>query len=238
MSVTGFPRTRRPLSGGDRRFRHRPAMAIGSSRRFSSVTIRPQASCPEVVDAGSVVTYPGQPARPPPLVIHAGAATRCGRGSRGTTYPCAAGGPNDYIFSPRNSRFGPAIVGAKGGGGVSPSWPRSPFQNTAEIALGKSPGINAIIEEWTVQRSIRGHAVAGRRGGAGVPARHRRSIGRPASEGARYSRRHRLPGTRPLTRPVVAGQLSDSPAELRPPAASLRAYRALLMSFAPRAGRS
>jgi len=67
----------------------------------------------------------------------------------GTTYPCAPGGPNDYIFITAQQQMWPAMVGAMG----RPELADDPRFNTAEMRWENRAALNAIIEDWTRQRS-------------------------------------------------------------------------------------
>src|ERR1700746_494325 len=68
-----------------------------------------------------------------------------GRGIPGTTYPCAPGGPNDYVFITAQQQMWPAMVGAMG----RPELADDPRFNTTEMRWENRQALNAIIEEWT-----------------------------------------------------------------------------------------
>ena len=110
-----------------------------------------------------------------------------------TVYPCAGGGPNDYVFI--NASQQPmwlAMLEAMG---------RSELAEDARFAGSTGPrtqpdhrGVDPHPQQ------ARSHARARRGGGAvrRLPG-HRRGTGRPASEGARDDRRCRLPDARHLS---------------------------------------
>src|SRR6266849_38469 len=86
-----------------------------------------------------------------------------GQGVPSTTYPCAPGGPNDYVFITAQQQMWPAMVGAMG----RPELADDPRFNTAEMRWENRRALNTIIEEWTGQRSK--HDVMRLMGEAGVP---------------------------------------------------------------------
>src|SRR5258708_3167645 len=72
-----------------------------------------------------------------------------GQGIPSTTYPCAPGGPNDYIFITAQQQMWPAMAGAMG----RPQLADDPRFNTPEMRWENRAALNAIIEDWTRQRS-------------------------------------------------------------------------------------
>src|SRR5438477_4119746 len=86
-----------------------------------------------------------------------------GRNVSGTTYPCAPGGPNDYVFITAQQQMWPAMVGAMG----RPELAEDPRFDTTEMRWENRDALNAIIEEWTRERSK--HEVMRLLGEAGVP---------------------------------------------------------------------
>src|SRR5260370_15821562 len=72
-----------------------------------------------------------------------------GQGIPGTTYPCEPGGPNDYVFITAQQQMWPAMVGAMG----RPELAEDPRFSTAEMRWENREALNAIIEDWTRQRS-------------------------------------------------------------------------------------
>src|SRR6516164_9378985 len=86
-----------------------------------------------------------------------------GQGIPSTTYPCAPGGPNDYVFITAQQQMWPAMVGAMG----RPELADDPRFHTAEMRWENREALNAIIEEWT--RRHRKHDVMRLMGEAGVP---------------------------------------------------------------------
>ena len=127
-----------------------------------------------------------------------------GRGVPSTTYPCAPGGPNDYVFITRSSRCGRPLPGRSD----TRNWPSTRVL-PARTGAGK-----------TAPRSMRssrdgpGPARNQRRCRCWVPRRavrrlpgHRRGPGRPAFEGARDDRRYRLSDPRDLSNRWLPGGL-------------------------------
>jgi formyl-CoA transferase len=81
----------------------------------------------------------------------------------GTTYPSAPGGPNDYVFITAQQQMWPAMTTAMG----QPDLADDPRFNTAEMRWENREALNAIIENWTRQRSK--YEVMRTLGEAGVP---------------------------------------------------------------------
>ena len=86
-----------------------------------------------------------------------------GQGVPGTTYACAPCGPNDYVFITAQQQMWPAMAAAMG----RPDLAEDPRFHTAEMRWENRQTLNAIIEEWTGQRSK--HEVMRLMGDAGVP---------------------------------------------------------------------
>ena len=81
-----------------------------------------------------------------------------------TIYPCSPGGPNDYVFINAWERpMWIAMLGAMG----RPELSDDPRFATSEARWENRDALNAIIEEWTGQRTK--HEVMRILGGAGVP---------------------------------------------------------------------
>jgi formyl-CoA transferase len=115
-----------------------------------------------------------------------------GRNVPGTTYPCAPGGPNDYVFIHAQQQMWPAVARVLG----EPELAEDARFKTAEArgAQRDHRGVDAPAYE------ARGDAADGRGGRAvrRVPG-HRRGAGRSAPQGARDDRRRRLPAARHLS---------------------------------------
>ena len=87
-----------------------------------------------------------------------------GRNSPGTTYACAPGGPNDYVFIYAQPQMWPALIKVMG------------REDLAEDARFKTPGarfenraaLDAIVETWTKTHTK--HEVMQLLGDAGVPS--------------------------------------------------------------------
>jgi formyl-CoA transferase len=86
-----------------------------------------------------------------------------GRNVPGTTYPCAPGGPNDYVYIYAQAQMWPALVGVLG----QPELADDPRFKTVEARWQNREALNAIVEAWTRQRSK--HDVMRLMGDAGVP---------------------------------------------------------------------
>src|SRR5438874_80511 len=81
----------------------------------------------------------------------------------GTTYACAPGGPDDYVIILCQPQMWPAMVKTLG----RPELAEDPRFNTADARWENRDALNAIVEEWTRQRSK--HEVMRLLGDAGVP---------------------------------------------------------------------
>src|SRR5437660_3677839 len=86
-----------------------------------------------------------------------------GRNVPGTTYPCAPGGPNDYVFLYAQPQMWPAVAKVLG----QPELTEDARFTTAEARWDNRAELNAIVEAWTRRRSK--HEVMRLMGDAGVP---------------------------------------------------------------------
>jgi len=86
-----------------------------------------------------------------------------GRTIPGTTYPCAPGGPNDYVYIFAQPQMWKAFLGVLGQSELA----GDPRYATPEARWENRDALNAIITEWTRQRSK--HDVMKLMGDAGVP---------------------------------------------------------------------
>ena len=86
-----------------------------------------------------------------------------GRGVPSTTYPCAPGGPNDYVFITAQQQMWPAFTEAIG----RPELARDSRFANEDGRWENRDALTAIIEEWTRGRSK--HEVMRILGAAGVP---------------------------------------------------------------------
>lgn len=95
---------------------------------------------------------------PPPRT-----GNQLGRNVPGTTYPCAPGGPNDYVFMYAQPQMWEAVVSVMG----QPELAADPRFKTLEARWENRAALDAIIADWTRQRSK--HEVMRLMGDAGVP---------------------------------------------------------------------
>ncbi len=86
-----------------------------------------------------------------------------GRNVPGTTYPCAPGGPNDYVFIHAQPQMWPAVTRVLG----QPELVEDARFKTGDARWENRDALNAIIEAWTRQRTK--HEVMALMGEAGVP---------------------------------------------------------------------
>jgi formyl-CoA transferase len=86
-----------------------------------------------------------------------------GRNVPGTTYPCAPGGPNDYVYIYAQQQMWPAVASVIG----QPELTEDDRFKTVEARWENRAALNAIVEAWTRQRSK--HEVMRLMGDAGVP---------------------------------------------------------------------
>jgi formyl-CoA transferase len=96
---------------------------------------------------------------PPPRV-----GNQLGRTVPGTTYPCAPGGPNDYVYIFAQPQMWKPLLGAIG----QPELADDPRFKTPDARWESRDALNAIIEAWTRQRTK--HEVMQLLGDAGVPS--------------------------------------------------------------------
>ena len=95
---------------------------------------------------------------PPPRT-----GNQLGRNVPGTTYPCAPGGPNDYVFIYAQPQMWPPLLQAMG----RPELAEDPRFKTLEARWENREALNAVIADWTKGRSK--HEVLRLLGEAGVP---------------------------------------------------------------------
>jgi formyl-CoA transferase len=86
-----------------------------------------------------------------------------GRTVPGTTYPCAPGGPNDYVYIFAQPQMWKSCINAMG----QPELADDPRFASAESRWENRAAMDAIVETWTRQRSK--HEVMRLMGEAGVP---------------------------------------------------------------------
>jgi formyl-CoA transferase len=95
---------------------------------------------------------------PPPRV-----GNQLGRNIPGSTYPCAPGGPNDYVYIYAQQQMWPAVAKTLG----LPELVDDPRFKTVEARWENRAVLNGMIEAWTRVRSK--HEVMKLMGDAGVP---------------------------------------------------------------------
>src|SRR5215471_16107723 len=95
---------------------------------------------------------------PPPR-----SGNQLGRTVPGTTYPCAPGGPNDYVYIFAQPQMWKPFLAAIG----QPDLASDPRFESAEARWENRAELDAIVEAWTRQRSK--HEVMRLMGDAGVP---------------------------------------------------------------------
>jgi formyl-CoA transferase len=86
-----------------------------------------------------------------------------GRNVPGTTYACAPGGPNDYVFIYAQPQMWPAMLAVIG----RPELAEDARFSSAEARWENREALNAIIENWTLLKGK--HEVMRLMGQAGVP---------------------------------------------------------------------
>src|SRR5690349_5438954 len=96
--------------------------------------------------------------QPPPRT-----GNQLGRNVPGTTYPCAPGGPNDYVYLYAQPQMWPAVLAVMG----RPELGEDPRFASLEARWQNRDALNAIVEGWTRRRSK--HEVMRLLGEAGVP---------------------------------------------------------------------
>jgi formyl-CoA transferase len=95
---------------------------------------------------------------PPPRV-----GNQLGRTVPGTTYPCAPGGPNDYVYIFSQPQMWPAVAKTLG----QPALADDPRFKTPDLRWENRAALDEIVAAWTRQRSK--HEVLRLMGEAGVP---------------------------------------------------------------------
>jgi formyl-CoA transferase len=139
-----------------------------------------------------------------------------GRGVPGTTYPCAPGGANDYVFITAQQQMWPAFTRAIG----RPELAQEPRFANEDARWENRAALNAIIEDWTRGRSK--HEAMRVLGAAGVPCGASQDTGEVLTDPHLQARDMILEldyPTRGTYKTVGCPvKLSDSPAEVfRPP---------------------
>jgi formyl-CoA transferase len=139
-----------------------------------------------------------------------------GRNVPGTTYPCAPGGPNDYVFIFAQPQMWPAFLGVMG----RPELAEDPRFATLDARWENRQTLDALIAEWT--RTLTKHEVMRRLGEAGVPCGACQDTGEVLEDPHLKAREMIVEleyGRRGAYKTVGCPvKLSDSPAELtRPP---------------------
>jgi formyl-CoA transferase len=166
MSITGFPENPPtfvvPAIGDSGTGMH---MAIGILAALQQRHNSGRGQCVEVSMQDAVVNLIRVSLRDHQRFGHAmpRRGNQMGTGVPSTTYPCAPGGPNDYVFITAQQQMWPAMVGAMG----RPELADDPRFNTSEMRWENRDALNAIIEQWTRGRSK--HEVMRLLGDAGVP---------------------------------------------------------------------
>lgn len=133
-----------------------------------------------------------------------------------TTYPCAPGGPNDYVFISGQPQMWRAFVNVLG----RPELSEDPRFATEQARWENREALNAIIEAWTRERSK--HEVMRLLGEAGVPCGACQDTGEVLADPHLKAREMILDidyPTRGTYKTVGCPiKMSDSPAEVtRPP---------------------
>ena len=139
-----------------------------------------------------------------------------GRGVPSTTYPCAPGGPNDYVFITAQQQMWPAFAQAIG----RPELAGDRRFESEEARWDNRAALAAIIEEWTRGRTK--HEVMRVLGAAGVPCGACQDTGEVLADPHLKAREMIVELDYPTRGPYqTVGcpvKLADSPAELsRPP---------------------
>jgi len=219
MSITGFPENPPtfvvPAIGDSGTGMH---MAIGILAALQQRHNSGRGQCVEVSMQDAVVNLIRVSLRDHQRFGHAmpRRGNQMGQGVPGTTYPCAPGGPNDYVFITAQQQMWPAMAGAMG----RPELAEDPRFNTSEMRWENRDALNAIIEEWTRGRSK--HEVMRLLGEAGVPCGACQDTGEVLADPHLKAREMILDidyPTRGSYKTVGCPiKLSDSPAEVsRPP---------------------
>jgi len=139
-----------------------------------------------------------------------------GRTVPGTTYPCAPGGPNDYVYIFAQPQMWKPLVTAMG----RPELVDDPLFKTAELRWENRDAFNQIMASWTMQRSK--FDVMKALGDAGVPCGACQDTGEVLEDPHLVAREMIVDvdyPTRGTYKTVGCPiKLSDSPAEIaRPP---------------------
>jgi formyl-CoA transferase len=139
-----------------------------------------------------------------------------GRSVPGTTYACAPGGPNDYVFIYAQPQMWPAMLGVMG----RPELAEDPRFASPAARWENRAALDAIVEEWTRRRGK--HEVMRLMGDAGVPCGACQDTGEVLADPHLRAREMILDLEDPVRgRFQTVGcpvKLSDSPAEVtRPP---------------------
>ncbi len=138
-----------------------------------------------------------------------------GRNVPGTTYACAPGGPNDYVYIYAQPQMWPAVVRVMG----QPELAEDPRFKTLEARWENRAALDAIVETWTRQRGK--HEVMKRMGDAGVPCGACLDTGEVLADPHLRAREMIVDVDYPPrgTYQTVGCpiKLSDSPAAIRPP---------------------
>ena len=139
-----------------------------------------------------------------------------GRGVPSTTYPCAPGGPNDYVFITAQQQMWPAFCDAIG----RPELAQDPRFLSEDARWENRAALTAIIEAWTRARSK--HEAMRILGAAGVPCGACQDTGEVLADPHLQAREMIVTLDYPTRGPYqTVGcpvKLSDSPAALtRPP---------------------
>src|SRR5271165_270858 len=134
----------------------------------------------------------------------------------GTTYPCAPGGPNDYVYIFAQPQMWKPFINAMG----QPELANDPRFESAEARWENRAALNPIIETWTRQRTK--HEVMQVLGAAGVPSGACQDTGEVLADPQLRARDMIVDVDFPTRGPYqTVGcpiKLSDSPAEIiRPP---------------------
>ena len=146
-----------------------------------------------------------------------------GRNVPGTTYRCAPGGPNDYVFIYAQPQMWPAVLDVL----HRPELAQDPRFKTLEARWENRTALDAIIDDWTRRRDK--HEVMrlmgeGRRALWRLPG-YRRGAGRPAPQGPRDDRRRRLPAAGHLSNRRLPRETVGLARQRPSPTAARRAYR-------------
>jgi len=166
MSITGFPENPPtfvvPAIGDSGTGMH---MAIGILAALQQRHNSGRGQCVEVSMQDAVVNLIRVSLRDHQRFGHAmpRRGNQMGRGIPSTNYPCAPGGPNDYVFITAQQQMWPAFTTAIG----RPELASDPRFASEEGRWENRAALNEIIEKWTRTRTK--HEVMRILGPAGVP---------------------------------------------------------------------